>query len=115
MDRKIVVEKYVSDADGLVAVLYSPGYGAGWSTWNSGELGTEFMMFDQQLVKFALEGADEATVEEYLDKITEHVPYLGGWRDIEIAWMEPGTTFIISEYDGGEGIQLCDEINWWKA
>jgi hypothetical protein len=28
----MIVEKYIKD--GKVAVLYSAGYGAGWSTWN---------------------------------------------------------------------------------
>ena len=35
--------------DGMVAVLYSPGFGAGWYTWN--QECTE-LMFDPAIVKF---------------------------------------------------------------
>ena len=34
MKPNIPYEKYY-DSDGNVAVLYSPGFGAGWYTWNT--------------------------------------------------------------------------------
>ena len=35
-----MVEKL--ERDGKVAILYSPGYGAGWSTWNDDNDGEYF-------------------------------------------------------------------------
>ena len=43
------VEKYVKD--GQVAILYSPGYGGGWSTWGEPE-----MAWDKRLVDAFLAG-----------------------------------------------------------
>ena len=43
-----MIEKYISNTDGKVAVLVSHGT-AGWSTWNEDYGG--WMMFDAEIVK----------------------------------------------------------------
>ena len=43
-------KKYIRD--GQVAVIYSPGYGAGWSTWNEHE---ELLSTDARIVERVLE------------------------------------------------------------
>ena len=48
--------------DGKVAVLISPGFGAGWSTWADDEI-SEFVLFHKDLVEMAEEGADAREVE----------------------------------------------------
>ena len=40
--------------DGQVAVLYSPGYGAGWFTWH----GVEELLFDPKVVDMLESGKD---------------------------------------------------------
>ena len=37
--------------NGFVAVLYSPGYGAGWSTWNYEDGLNETLLFHPALVE----------------------------------------------------------------
>ena len=37
--------------DGLVAVVYSPGFGAGWYTWN---LESPEILFDPNIVTYAV-------------------------------------------------------------
>ena len=103
--------------DGLVAVLYSPGYGAGWSTWQHDEELCEFLLFDRNLVEMKERGATEEEVKDLLSSLIGsdiHI-YLGGWDQIEIAWMPQGTNFRINEYDGSEGIELAAEIGWLVA
>jgi hypothetical protein len=115
MEHKMKPEKLIRD--GLVAVLYSPGYGAGWSTWQHDEELCEFLLFDRNLVEMKERGATEEEVKDLLSSLIGsdiHI-YLGGWDQIEIAWMPQGTNFRINEYDGSEGIELAAEIGWLVA
>lgn len=98
--------KYYNE-NGEVGVLYSPGYGAGWSTWANGD--EEFFLFDKTLVELALVGAPISAVESYL-KSTGKDKYLGGWGDIQVEFVKPGTAFLIKEYDGYESIEYYNEV-----
>lgn len=104
-----MVEKYIKD--GKVAVLYSPGYGAGWSTWGSDD---EDLVFDCDLAKKVDTGA---TLDELIrySEATWPDQYTGGLQDISICWVEPGTSFKIDEYDGYESVVLMGEVDWFKA
>lgn len=63
------VERYTPE-DGKIAVLISPGYGAGWSTWALEEEDVEALLFDDKIVKAVLAGlhhtaASLATMQMY--------------------------------------------------
>jgi len=90
-------EKYVKD--GKVAVLYSPGYGAGWSTWNPDEKG---LLFDRRVVAKVLSGAP--VTEEFMKELGYTTGYYGGARDLEVAWLDEGQPFRVEEYDGAERV-----------
>lgn len=94
--------------DGKVAVLYSPGFGAGWSTWDS-ESATD-ITFDPVIVNYVENGK----MEELASYMAMRYPgvYLGGMSDLEIAWIKEGTLFRITEYDGSEGIELKELGDW---
>jgi hypothetical protein len=96
--------------NGKVAVLYSPGFGAGWSTWNRG---VPEIVFDPAIVKF-IEHDQMAELTTY---VTLKYPglYTGGMKDLSVAWVSVGTEFRISEYDGAESIELKDNTNWITA
>ena len=99
------MEKYIKD--GKVGVLYSPKYGAGWSTWGSKE-NKEAMVFCKELC----EAVDkDLTLLQIKDIAHKHFPeeYLGGLGDIRLVFMKPGTRFRIDEYDGSESIITKDE------
>ena len=96
--------------DGCVAVLYSPGYGSGWYTWNQ-----EFpeLIFSPAVVKLVeQEKFDE--LETYMELKYPEV-FKGGMTDLEIEWIPVGTEFRIHEYDGSESIEIKDELNWLTA
>lgn len=115
--KKILYNKHIED--GKVAVLYSPGYGAGWWTWNSDY---EFLIFDARLVKLVLENRlDEidSKVKEILDEI--HIDddyrsvYTGGAEDLQIAWILKGEAFEIREYDGYESVIILSQETYLIA
>ena len=99
------MEKYIKD--GKVGILYSPDYGAGWSTWGSKE-NKEAMVFCKELC----EAVDKGLPLQQI-KVIAHArfpeEYLGGLDDIKLVFMKPGTRFRIDEYDGSESIITKDE------
>jgi hypothetical protein len=101
--------------DGLVAVIYSNGYGAGWSTWNT-EYGDE-LLFDPGIADLVLARAAGELPEELEAYITLKYPdaYQGGVRSLEVKWVPEGTQFRIEEHDGSERVVLFDEDDWITA
>jgi hypothetical protein len=107
-----MIEKKIKD--GMVAVLYSPGHGAGWTTWNDAEM-KEFLFFDKTLVEMAEREADVEEVDAYLmEKFGNDNIYTGGWP-CQVEWMKVGTMFIVDEHDGWELVVLKDEFKWEVA
>ena len=96
--------------DGNVAILYSPGFGAGWYTWNQ-----EYpeIIFDPSIVKLVEKGKLEE-LTTYM-KLKYPDMYLGGLEDLEVKWLPIGTKFRIDEYDGSESIELLGDIDWLEA
>lgn len=96
--------------DGMVAVLYSPGFGAGWYTWNY-----EYpeILFDPAIVKFV--------EKEKFDELATYVElkypdiYKGGMQDLKVEWIPEGTLFKVNEYDGSESIEYKENDNWLVA
>lgn len=105
------MQKYIKD--GQVAVLYSPGFGAGWYTWN-----TEYpqMVFDPKIVEFLIEDADDriGKIVKYCESAYPD-SYLGGADDLSICWLPIGTEFRINEYDGSETIEIKEKTVWLTA
>jgi hypothetical protein len=94
------IERYVRD-DGKVAFIYSPGYGAGWSTWADNK---EFMLFDKRLVELILAGDIEAVKK----KVAEIHPdeHIGEAVQLKVEWVEKGFRVIIDQHGGFETFSL---------
>ena len=119
--------------DGEVAVLYSPGYGAGWSTWNHEY--TPEILFDPVLVDLAEQNVKlfwekhgrKAYYEDYElfpeieEKMIQHCAekypgaFLGGIDELAVKWLPVGTEFRIHEYDGNESVEVQKEMHWYIA
>jgi hypothetical protein len=97
--------------DGKVAVLYSPGYGAGWFSWH----GIAELLFDPVVVGMVESYASEDAIVEYCHEKYDVDGYFGGADDLTIEWIEVGTEFVIREYDGSESIEFKDECKWHVA
>ena len=103
--------------DGKVAVCYSPGYGAGWSSWAEDEL-QETLMFHPAIVNMILEGKqnliDEQWLIENLGKEYEYI-YTGDVQTLTIEWVPQGSLVRINEYDGYESVEIYDNDNYFIA
>lgn len=89
------------ERDGKVAVIVSPGYGAGWSTWAT-NLG-EASIYAPDVVAWIEDGKpdDAVRVEGF-----ERYGYTGGLYQAEVEWVPKGARFIIDEYDGHESLTV---------
>lgn len=104
------MEKYVKD--GKVAVLVSPGWGAGWSTW-ANERSKDQLAMDSRFVKAKLDGLDEGELEELVKCVfgEDAYVYFGGWSNVEVEWVPVGEIFEITEYDGHEELKFIDSLS----
>ena len=103
--------------DGRVAVLYSPGFGAGWSTWcQEDESARLAMTFDPQIADI-VDQCQEDWQERAraIAQIKYPEAYLGGLKDLRVKWLPVGTQFRVTEYDGNEDIELNTAIDWITA
>ena len=95
----------LTNDNGEVAVLYSPGFGAGWYTWASNEHPS--MVLDRELAQAVLDGDHARALQ--IAEVKWPDEYHGGVADLKIEWMRPGTCFRIEEYDGSESITYSYE------
>lgn len=100
--------------DGEVAVLVSPDYGSGWSTWNNDKYPRTDMVFSPELVTAVLAGAKP---EELVTLAKNLFPdaYTNGAGQLTVEWIPEGAEFIIDEHDGWEVVMLAGEVDWMIA
>ena len=106
-----------------VAVLISGGFGAGWSTWSPEY--SSILLFHKDIVEFILKNPAETCVDaevwdSELSALVETLVgdddvYMGGAEQLEVRWLSEGTPFIVTEYDGSEGIRTLANYEWQKA
>jgi len=115
--------------NGKVAVIYSPGFGAGWYTWNQGRFpelsDATALLFDPVLVDLVKQKhanqllvATMKVIETQIVARAEQLcpeGYFGGVNDLVIEWMPIGTEFEIDEYDGSESIRYKENEYWITA
>lgn len=94
--------------EGHVAVLISPGFGAGWSSWSGSDV-NDALLFDSRLVDAVLAKMPTEEFVEYC-KSLGYDHYMGGASDLEVVWLEPGTRFTVEEYDGSESLRTFDDL-----
>ncbi len=107
------MEKMVKD--GKVAVLISPGYGAGWYTWNMHkDEGGEQLLYCPELVTAILTGASGLEVTKLAESLHPDA-YHGGVATLRVQWVPVGAKFRVHEYDGFETLEIADEMEWLIA
>ncbi len=121
-------------------ILYSPGYGAGWTSWHSGTKQELKFMLEHPGIINALENpkgnkvycknysSELDTVDEDLDEnlanalidfVEEYkslfgeknIPYLGGARDLAVMEVEDDELVQIKHRDGYEHVTVIN--NYW--
>ena len=110
------------ERDGEIAVLYSPGYGAGWYSWN-----TRFpdCLFSPEIVQFleALKALNLPPREKEQARIDGIAPiakklfgeefYSGGAKNLRIQWVPKGCYFSVVEREGSEQIETMEISDEW--
>jgi hypothetical protein len=109
------MEKVIKD--GKVAVIYSPGYGSGWFSWNS-----RFpeILFHPKLVELVLENRHNEITREFVKDLlgidSETYFFMGSSANqLEVIWLDEGTKFYVRVYDGSEDIITSEDIKWQVA
>ena len=101
--------------NGKVAVLFSPGFGSGWWTWNRDH---DQLIYDPAVVEWVLAGKP-VNLREALKLMLEgkyKCVYIGSnLTDLEVKWLPIGTPFTIKEYDGNESLDFDKEKDWHVA
>lgn len=94
-------------------ILISPGFGAGWSTWTSGDE-AKFGLTYQPLIDFLERGGKITSKDENCPILKQFMDdfrakfgpkahfYLGGAKDLVVR--EVDGPFFVDEYDGSESI-----------
>jgi len=100
-------------------ILYSPGYGAGWSTWQY-SIPTKFACEYQPIIE-ALENRKELHEEHEIikqykkdceEKFDEDCVCVLGASDLKIYEVPDGDQYQITEYDGNESVKLRSSQEW---
>lgn len=106
-------------------ILYSTGYGAGWSTWNSGEV-AKFVLEYQPIIDFIEGGGSFSALSlirepehPLLDQLKAecraqfgkdtYVCVLGA-DGLQVAVVDGPV--LVTEYDGFESFDTPDSIEW---
>ena len=97
--------------DGRVAVIISPGFGAGWSTWNNDSI-AEVLLFHPKIVEMVEQNRISEITDNWLRINCDiSIDYICTLADsLQIEWMPIGTPFIVEEYDGSESIRTLDDL-----
>lgn len=95
--------------DGSVAVLVSPGFGAGWSTWSNDPT----LCFDKDIIEKILSEEFDEAIEIAESKYPG--VYVGGVNQCVVEWIPEGAVFKIDEYDGHETISIVGDNNYLTA
>jgi len=101
--------------DGKVAVIYSPGFGGGWSTWNWSH---PDCVFDRDIAELVLDRADPREIERVAQAKwgqNDNYFFSGAAEELRVMWLEEGTRFEIREYDGNETVVTKHDIEWLTA
>ena len=91
-------------------VLISPGYGAGWSTWEGKGLAT-----DVRIVDAFEHGISKEEMHKLCADLGYGDVYMGGFDDLRIVEIPAGELFQIRECDGFESIVIFDSSRWTRA
>lgn len=99
---------------GQVAVLVSPGYGGGWSTWVDDSVAEE-LLFDPDIVRAVLDGKKDTVPDLVEAKYPGRYVFTGGTHQLEVEWVTKGSRFMVEEYDGSESIRVFGPETGWLA
>ncbi len=91
-------------------ILYSPGFGAGWFTWNPRR---PECLTDPEIIA-AVKAGDRAAAQSLAEGKWPD-GFWAGARDLEIKTLATGTMYRVVEYDGSESVETYGSGEWMTA
>jgi len=109
------------EQDGKIAVLYSPSFGAGWSTWNNYDFAF-LLMTHREIVEAVRQEKGTTAIREIAQRLVreatgnpeEYVCCLGA-DILTIEWIDKGSQFEVQEHDGSETIHIIGRRKYFTA
>lgn len=98
------------ERDGLVAVIVSPGYGAGWSTWADGKDQQKYM-FDSRVAQ-AILGNSLTPVKMKEWGYGDYEQDSHRLSQLQVVWVPKGSAVKIDCYDGNESYTVIRNPEW---
>lgn len=92
-----------------IGIVYTPVHGGGWSSWWD-----PAMALDQELAHAIEAGASSNELEEIAAKNWPDY-YIGTIECAKVEWVDEGTLFRITDYDGCESIEYPADYYWQVA
>jgi len=114
-------------SDGEIALVYSPGYGSGWSTNIRDREIKKQLIFDSQIVLRVTsdEFKHNLTEEKYVefmktilppyDSESINLPLIDSFLQSIVTFVPIHTQFRINEYDGSEYVEIFDSNTYFEA
>jgi len=96
-------------------LLISPGYGAGWSTWNLPAMATDKDLIELFEKGCTYEEMEKLCIEKHYTDAYDMPPYMGGFLQLEVVEVPKGVFYRINEYDGAESVEVFDPDKWFIA
>ena len=107
--------------NGKLAVLYSPGYGGGFSTWcykHKVEIATDSRIVKRVLKEEEEEEFNEIKIEDLLKSLgyDESLGYnVNAAKNLQVAWVPVGSLWCVEEEDGNEYVNILTiDISKWN-
>lgn len=117
------IKPYYNEDKTATAVLVSPGYGSGWSTYNMPELA-----YDKRVVEYWLQHSNDKEwlkdvsgyrdtparmqADEFFNSIGYPDLNFYGFQNIILKWVPLNMPFVIEEYDGAEYLMQRSDFKW---
>lgn len=96
-------------------LLISPGYGAGWSTWNCPEMATDKDLIELFEKGCTCEEMEKLCIEkDYVDEYGDS-PDMGGFQQLRVVEVPKGALYRIDAYDGAESVEVFSPDEWLIA
>lgn len=100
----------VYNSKGEVAVVISPSFGSGWSSWND----VRDCMFSPVVVDWVLKGSKKTESPDFHSLFGEGF-HDSAKDDLVVVWVKAGEKFILHEYDGSESLRFERDFSWIVA
>jgi hypothetical protein len=96
--------------NGHVGIVYSPGYGGGWSTWVTPSW-ARALALDSRIVTAVMHNMERAELRKKLEEwgYGRYKNLVSSDAKLRVGWVPQGNYVVVESYDGNERIKVFAE------